>query len=80
MKRCPRCKVGRIDRDRCSQCGFKIASSEEHARENGTACTEQPYRSRFGAGGNLAVPLAVTGCQYLSAHINEIVQKTACLY
>lgn len=29
MKLCPRCKVGRIDRDRCSQCGYKISSSEE---------------------------------------------------
>ncbi len=35
MKRCPRCKVGGTDRGRCSQCGFKIASSEERDEKMG---------------------------------------------
>jgi hypothetical protein len=35
MKPCPRCKVGRIDRDRCSQCGFKICSSEQQQEKMG---------------------------------------------
>jgi hypothetical protein len=35
MKICLRCKVGRIDRDRCSQCGYKIPSSEEQHEKMG---------------------------------------------
>jgi hypothetical protein len=35
MKLCLRCKVGRIDRYRCSRCGFKISSAEEHQEKMG---------------------------------------------
>ncbi len=32
---CPRCKLGRIDRDRCSLCGYEVSSSEEQQEKIG---------------------------------------------
>lgn len=32
---CPRCKVGRIDRDRCSRCGYRISHAEEEQEKFG---------------------------------------------
>jgi hypothetical protein len=32
---CPRCKVGRIDRDRCSSCGYKVTRAEEDQEKMG---------------------------------------------
>jgi hypothetical protein len=32
---CPRCKIGRIAHDRCSQCSYRISKSEEEQERMG---------------------------------------------
>jgi hypothetical protein len=32
---CPRCKIGRITRDRCSRCRYRISKSEEEQERMG---------------------------------------------
>ena len=32
---CPRCHVGRIDRERCSRCGYRISQGEEEQERMG---------------------------------------------